>query len=84
MSITFRDLENFLITSKCRTLSEASEKLNVAQPSLSLGIQKLKSELGHPLFIRSREGVKLIPQGKLLVSDAEDALTLLKKASRIA
>lgn len=55
MSITFKDLSNFLITSQSKTLSEASEKLNMSQPSLTLGIQKLEAELGYPLFIRSRD-----------------------------
>jgi DNA-binding transcriptional LysR family regulator len=77
MSITFKDLENFLVTSNSRTLSEASEKLNMSQPSLSLGIQKIEAELGYPLFIRSREGVKLTPQGKNLLPEAQEALKLL-------
>lgn len=79
MSITFKDLENFIVTSESKTLSEASEKLNMAQPSLSLGIQKLEAELGYPIFIRSREGVKLTPQGKKLLPEAQEALTVLNK-----
>lgn len=79
MSITFKDLENFLVTSHSKTLSEASDKLNISQPSLSLGIQKLEHELGHSLFIRSREGIKLTPQGKMLLPDAQEALQLLAK-----
>lgn len=79
MSITFRDLENFLVTANSKTLSEASEKLGIAQPSLSLAIQKLEKELGHSLFIRSRDGVKITPQGKNLLPQAQDALELLNK-----
>ncbi len=79
MSITFKDLENFLVTSESKTLSEASEKLNMSQPSLSLGIQKIEAELGYALFIRSREGVKLTPQGKKLLPEAQEALRLLGK-----
>lgn len=79
MSITFKDLENFIITSESRTLSEASEKLNMSQPSLSLGIQKIESELGYPLFIRSRQGIKVTPQGKKLLPDALEAMSILGK-----
>lgn len=46
MSLTFKDLENFITVAKSRTLSEASEKLDMAQPSLSLGIKKMEKELG--------------------------------------
>lgn len=79
MSITFKDLENFLISAEAKTLSEASEKLNMTQPSLSLGIQKLEKELETKLFIRSRDGIKLTPHGKSLLPEAIEALNLLKK-----
>lgn len=77
MSITFKDLENFITVANSRTLSEASEKLDMAQPSLSLGIKKMEKELGIPLFIRGRSGIKLTPQGKMILPQAEGALKLL-------
>ena len=79
MKITFKDLENFVITAESKTLSEASERLDMAQPSLSLGIKKLETELGHTLFIRGREGIRLTPQGKALLPDAIEALNSLRK-----
>lgn len=77
MSITFKDLENFITVARSKTLSEASEKLEMAQPSLSLGIKKLEKELGIPLFTRGRTGIKLTPQGKMIEPMAEEALKLL-------
>lgn len=77
MSITFKDLENFIITADSKSLSQASEKLSMAQPSLSLGIQKLEKELGQSLFIRTRDGIKLTAQGKSLLPKASLALDLL-------
>jgi DNA-binding transcriptional LysR family regulator len=79
MKITFKDLENFVACAESRTLSEASEKLQMAQPSLSLGIKKLETEIGYPLFFRSKEGFKITPQGKMLLADAISALSHLKK-----
>src|SRR5690606_26153172 len=79
MRITFKDLENFITTAESKTLSEASEKLDISQPSLSLGIQKIEQELGYPLFIRSRSGIKLTPQGKKLLPDAIEALVVLER-----
>ncbi|WPU67022.1 LysR family transcriptional regulator [Peredibacter starrii] len=77
MSLTFKDLENFITVAKSRTLSEASEKLDMAQPSLSLGIKKMEKELGLPLFTRGRSGIKLTPQGKMILPKAEEALRLM-------
>ncbi len=79
MSVTFKDLENFIAVAHSRTLSEASEKLEMAQPSLSLAIKKLEGELNLPLFIRSRNGVKLTPQGRMILPEAQSALKLLFK-----
>ncbi len=79
MSITFKDLENSSMVAQSKTLSHASEKLQMAQPSLSLGIKKIESELGVSLFVRSRDGIKLTPQGKNLLVHAQEALKILEK-----
>lgn len=79
MSVTFKDLENFVTVANSKTLSEASEKLEMAQPSLSLAIKKLEGELGVPLFIRGRHGIKLTPQGRMILPEAKNALKTLFK-----
>ncbi len=79
MSLTFKDLENFIVTAESKTLSLAAERLSISQPTLSLGIQKIEQELGYPLFIRSREGIKLTPQGKNLLPEAREATAILDK-----
>lgn len=79
MKITFKDLQNFVTCAHSKTLSEASEKLGMAQPSLSLGIKKIETELGYPLFFRSKEGLKLTPQGKNLLPEAKEVLLNLER-----
>lgn len=79
MSVTFKDLENFIAVAHARTMSEASDKLGLAQPSLSLAIKKLEKELKIPLFIRGRNGIKLTPQGKNLLPQAESAVNTLNR-----
>jgi LysR family transcriptional regulator, cell division regulator len=77
MGLTFKDFENFIAVAHSRTLSEASEKLDMAQPSLSLGIKKIEEDLGQSLFVRSRNGIKLTPQGKDLLPKFEQAMRLM-------
>jgi DNA-binding transcriptional LysR family regulator len=79
MAITFRDLENYVTCAQSKTLSEAAEKLDMAQPSLSLGLKKLETELGYKLFLRSSNGLKLSPQGRELLPEAQRALEQLAK-----
>ena len=79
MAITFKDLENFVICSESKTLSEAAGKLGMAQPSLSLGLKKLESQVGYSLFFRGRDGLRLTPQGKNLLPEARGALDALAR-----
>jgi DNA-binding transcriptional LysR family regulator len=79
MSLTFKDLDNFIVTAESKTLSQAAERLDISQPTLSLGVQKIEEELGYPLFIRSREGIKLTPHGKNLLPEAREAIAILDK-----
>ena len=50
--------------------SKAAEQLNVAQPTLSVGIAKLERELGIPLFHRSNQRVHLTDAGARFVAHA--------------
>lgn len=79
MSLTFKDLDNFIVTAESKTLSQAAERLDISQPTLSLAIQKIEKELGYPLFIRSRDGIKLTPHGKNLLPEAREAIGVLDK-----
>jgi LysR family transcriptional regulator, cell division regulator len=79
MALTFKDMQNFYTVAHSKTLSEASEKLEMAQPSLSLGIKKIEKDLNAVLFIRSRDGIKLTPQGKRILPKVEKALSLLEE-----
>ncbi len=46
-------------------ITEAARALGLTQPALSRRIQQLESELGAPLFERSRKGVVLTEMGRL-------------------
>ncbi len=48
------------------SLSRASEKLEIGQPSLSKALAKLEKKIGEKLFFRSRSGLKLTPSGEVL------------------
>lgn len=67
-----RHLKYFLAISEAPSLSAASLKLGVAQPSLSQHVIKLEEELGVALLVRSPRGISLTEQGHLLARHARD------------
>ena len=48
----------------CKSMSKASKKLYITQPSLSTAIQNLGDELGFQIFKRSASGVALTEKGE--------------------
>lgn len=54
--------------------SRAAERLHIAQPALSVSIQKLESELGTRLFDRTSTGVQLTASGQAALIEARRLL----------
>jgi DNA-binding transcriptional LysR family regulator len=68
------DLHYFVTVAQLGSLSRAANHLGIAQPSLTLAMQRLESNLGTPLFVRSRQGVKVTRAGERLLGDTRDLL----------
>jgi DNA-binding transcriptional LysR family regulator len=69
-----RHLRYFVAIAEERSFTRASERLWVAQPSLSTQIRRLESELGIRLFERHSRGVDLTDAGELFLERARTAL----------
>ncbi len=85
MEIISTDLELykvFYVTAKCGNITVAAEKLYLTQPSVTKYIKKLESHLGCSLFLRSKRGVSLTAEGRLLLSYIEPAWQLIASAER--
>jgi LysR family nitrogen assimilation transcriptional regulator len=67
-----RHLRYFVAISEERSLSAASQRLGVAQPSLSQHVIKLEEELNVKLIVRSPRGILLTEAGALLVRHARE------------
>jgi LysR family nitrogen assimilation transcriptional regulator len=67
-----RHLRYFIAISEERSLSAASVRLGVAQPSLSQHVIRLEEELGVSLIVRSPRGIALTEEGHHLVRHARE------------
>ena len=66
MNLNFEYYKVFYYVCKCGSLTGAANVLMTSQPAVTRTIHNLESELGCRLFIRSKHGVTLTPEGKLL------------------
>ena len=69
----------FYETAICGNISMAARKLYISQPAISKAISKLENSLGVSLFVRSSRGVKLTPDGEILLKQLDTAFHAIKQ-----
>lgn len=74
MYISFEYYRIFYYVAKYGSISQAAEALINNQPNISRTIKNLESELNCTLFVRSRKGVELTPEGEKLYSHVAAAV----------
>lgn len=75
----------FYEAAKTGNISKAADNLYISQPAVSKSITKLEQALGQTLFIRSKKGVKLTEEGKMLfeyLKQAFDSIDIAEKNLR--
>lgn len=75
-----KQLRTFITILEVENLTKAATMLNVVQPAVSRQIKMLEEELGVKLFNRSRHGMALTDDGKLLEPYARRILEDLESA----
>jgi LysR family hydrogen peroxide-inducible transcriptional activator len=86
--MNLRDLEYFVAVADQRHFGRAAEACHVSQPTLSMQIKKLESELGVELLERNPRGVTLTAAGdrileraRLVLREADDIVGLAREMS---
>lgn len=88
MDIDYESYKIFYHVALNQSISKAADKLLISQPAVSYQIKVLEEQLGITLFVRTKKGVTLTDEGKILYSyiskgienfiNGENALTNLK------
>lgn len=73
-----RLLEAIYIT---RSITRAAESLGLAQPTISIGLGRLRSHFGDPLFVRSPDGMLPTPLVDGMIGPVREALQALRQIS---
>jgi DNA-binding transcriptional LysR family regulator len=75
MRYTLRQLEYFVAAGETGSVTLASERINISQPSISTAISHLEQELGVQLFVRHHAlGLSLTPAGRSLLREAKSVI----------
>jgi len=75
MDYNLSGLANFVQIANLSTLTEGAKKLKISQPSLTESIKKLEKSLGVILFYRSKSGIRLTPDGRILLLKGKKLLS---------
>lgn len=70
-SLNFHHLQYFWAVAHEGNLTRAAERLNVSQSAVSVQIQKLEADLGHPLFERRGKQLVLTEAGRITLDHAD-------------
>lgn len=72
--MTLQQLKYIVEISNCGSMREASAKLFVSQPSLSVSVKELEEELGFSIFHRSNKGISLSMAGSEFLGYARQVI----------
>lgn len=74
--MNFNHLVYFIKTVQCSSLNKAARKLNTNASTILAGINSLENELGFPILLRSKNGVKTTNEGNVFFEDCIRILTM--------
>src|SRR5260370_29725318 len=67
-------LRTFRAVAETLNFTRAGQQLNLTQSAVSHQIKALETELGEPLFIRAKRGVRLSESGRMALEHAQRIL----------
>lgn len=80
MNISYDYYRIFYYVAKCGSISKAAKLLLNNQPNLTRTIKSLEGQLGCPLFLRTRHGMKLTADGETLYAHMRIAFEHIEAA----
>lgn len=80
MNINFEYYKVFYNVAKNRNITRTAEELMISQPAISKSIKNLEEQIGCSLFTRSKSGVSLTEEGKVLYNEIRNAIEIIENA----
>lgn len=80
MDINFELYRIFYVVAMTGNITKASHYLHISQPAVTKQIKNLESQLGGELFVRTRKGVILTENGRVIFNYIKQAMNCFEKA----
>src|SRR5699024_12508510 len=74
--IDIKHMQYFVAIVKYGSMTEASHRLYISQPTISKAIQDIETELGMSLFDRNKKKIDLTDAGRIFFDQCEEILRL--------
>ncbi|WNL41254.1 LysR family transcriptional regulator [Halomonas sp. PAMB 3264] len=75
MTTSIKQLQVFVAVAQSRSFSEASERVHLSQPAISIALKKLEESVGGALFARTSRQLGLTPEGEAFLPVAQRLLS---------
>lgn len=79
--LEFRQLQLFDALYTTRSVTRAAESLAQSQPTVSIGLGRLREQLRDPLFVRTPSGMQPTPQADAMIGQVREILESLRRLS---
>lgn len=73
----------FVEVAKYKSITVASEKIHITQPTISEAIKNLEKEIGDSLYIRNYHGIELTELGQKVVAIAQNILAQVEEINQL-
>lgn len=72
----------FYVVAKYQNITKAAEELYVSQPSVTQAIHSLEKQIGANLFVRTKKGVILTSEAKVLYDFIQEGITYIRNGEK--
>jgi DNA-binding transcriptional LysR family regulator len=82
--VNLQQMKQLVALAETLNFRRAAERLHMAQPPLSVSIHRLEEELGTPLCVRERRGIRLTAAGEAVLAHARQVVFHIEQLKRAA
>ncbi|WP_319532412.1 LysR family transcriptional regulator [uncultured Cohaesibacter sp.] len=83
MALNLRQIRYFIATAEIGQVSQAAIHLSISQSAITTAIKELEHIVGHSLFERTAQGMKLTDAGREFLSHAYEIMSKVEEATNL-